>query len=324
MKKSLSLLFLAAAAGVAAQTALKPGSYTLSPGAYNLSVPAPAPAPTPTPPAPPPAPTPPAPPPSSGIPQSAILAQMNAQIPNAQQAAHQVQVCGNYPVLNAIPDTTGVVCGTVPINGTMARFVKVPDPTNPARLVYQLGVAAGDPTNAGSPRVDFQYLGASPAKLKPYWVAAEVMVPSIMQQSHDNTTIMALHTGSNTAPSGNWEYQLNSGVFMIAQTNNNGTTWYKITQMSFDVFHKLIFKFLLDPNGNQGGFTEAWLDGTLIWSYTGANTLTAAGDYGKSGFYNFQFTGSGTPPSPRWDFWRSYYMVQDNGYTLAQVQALQQ
>lgn len=262
-------------------------------------------------------------PPAGGIPQSAIMSQMNAQIPNAQQQAQQIQVCGGYPVLNQIGDSVGVQCGNGTVNGIPQRFMKVVDPTNPARMVYQHGLNAGDPATAGAPRVDYQYVNGTLTKGVKYWVAGEYMFPALMAAVRDNTTVMAIHTGSNTLPSGNWEYQYDGGLFQIAVTNNAGTNWYPIPQPTFGTFHKIVFEFVLDATGNQGGFINCYQDGVKVWSNTGANSVTATGDFAKSGWYTFQLSSS-TPPTSRWMFWRSYYLVKDAGYTLAQVTALQQ
>lgn len=332
MKRNLATLAALSAivAISSAQTALKPGSYTLAPGAYSLTVPAaPAPSPAPTP-APSPAPSP-APAPSPMIPVQSFI---NAGVPNAQAMAVQIQACNTYPILNTIGDKTGVACG-VSAFGSTQRFGKVPDPlgvldaTGAVRTVFHHVAVVGDPTTACCLRVDYSHPGTL-SKDVTYWSAMELYVPPATAAATDNYTLAAIH-GSSDSGSANWELQHNGGKYQIALTgnigaipgSNNGTKWFDPSVQPGPGWLKVIVEYKLDATGANGAFVTMWFNGTQVWHYEGPNTVTAGGDYAKSGAYFFSMTGS-TPPTQREIFWRSYYLVRDNGYTLAQIQALQQ
>jgi hypothetical protein len=77
--------------------------------------------------------------------------------------------------------------------------------------------------------------------------------------------------------------------------------------------------------GRQRRLHQCLDNGDQVLADTGPNTVPGPGDYAKFGYYNFTLNahGGGDQSRPQREiFWRSYYLVKDNGYTLDQVAAL--
>jgi hypothetical protein len=123
-------------------------------------------------------------------------------------------------------------------------------------------------------------------------------------------------------------------VFQIAKTydtSSNGsnpqTVWFTPTQPPADTWLKVVVEYKLDHTGANGAFINVWINGNQVLADTGPNTVAATGDYAKFGYYNFSLnsSGGGDQSRPQREmFWRSYYLVKDAGYSLAQITALQQ
>lgn len=257
-------------------------------------------------------------------PASAITPQayQTAAKTNASQPANQIQVMGAYPLLNTIPESG--ITGSGSVNGTNIRFGKVADPTgklDPAtgkvRQVYQHAMAVGDPTTACCYRTDVALANGGVPKNTPYWVAMELYVPASTVSANEGQTIAAIHEGPDDG-SGNWELQINRGTWQIAQTvEGQHSTWTTINpQPAANVWHKVVVQFTLSLTN---GVTNVWVDGVQVMAFKGQNTVAAGGDYAKFGLYAYQMTAGS-----RYDLWRSYYLVKDAGYTLAQITALLQ
>jgi hypothetical protein len=245
------------------------------------------------------------------------------------QLGGDAQLLGEYPLLDTIPESGISYSNTV--LGSALRYGKVADPSGANRQVFRHALRYDDPDTAGDVlRVDIEVPNGQLQKDTVYWSAMEVYIPSNTYTAADNSTIAAIHGGSDTG-SANWELQLNSGTFQITKTFDSGsgpqTTWFTPTQPPADQWLKIVVQYKLDATGANGAFINVWINGNQVLADTGPNTVPAGGDYAKFGYYNFSLNSSGGGDQSRPEremFWRSYNLVQDAGYTLDQVSSLLQ
>jgi Polysaccharide lyase len=256
----------------------------------------------------------------------AVIGSVTAAAPMAQLAG-RVQLLGTYPLLNSVKEAG--INGNGTVLGSPLRYGKVRDPTGANRQVFRHALRYDDPDTAGAvKRVDIEVPNGKIAKDTVYWSAMEVYIPSNTYTAMDNSTIAAIHIGANCC-SGNWELQLNKSVFQIAKTWDSGageqTKWFTPPQPPADRWLKIIVQWKANAVGANGAFINVWINGDQVLADTGPNTVPGPGDYAKFGYYNFTLNanGGGDQSRPQREiFWRSYYLVKDNGYTLEQVAAL--
>lgn len=267
---------------------------------------------------------PPAPPPVGAVP-------VQGSISAAQSFASMggnIQLLGTYPSLNTVPETG--INGVGNVLGSPLRFGKVPDPTGSGRTVLRYALSINDPDTAGTvKRVDTVAPNGSILKDTIYWAVMEVFIPANTYFANDSSVFSDIHIGANCC-SGNWGLQLNKGVFQIAKTWDSGSgeqsTWTTVSpQPPADKWLKIIVQWKANATGANGAFIKAWVNGVQVYNDTGPNTVPGGGDYAKFGYYNYTISNGGDTSRPEREvFWRSYYLVKDAGYTLAQVTALLQ
>lgn len=254
-----------------------------------------------------------------------VQGQINAKDPLSSDVGSQVQVVNTYPQANTIAEPGVRYTGTV--LGNSLRWGRLADPVGSGRTVFRHAVKSTDPDTAGAKRVDVSLSNGAILKNTTYWSAFEILMPQNTLNAQDNMTLSAVHIGPDCC-SGNWELQLNKSIFQFVKTYNTGdgtgdhSIWTTISpQPTAGVWHKVVVQYKLNNTGANGAFVKAWIDGTLVYNDTGPNTIAATGDYQKFGLYAFQLgTSSGDRTKlEREVFYRSYYLVKDNGYQLADI-----
>lgn len=267
-----------------------------------------------------------------------------------------VQLLGGSRALSAVSETDGVsgstlITGPSTLGSSLLRFGKINDPITPSRKVFYCAGKSGDPATFGhAGRVEMgpnQTVSAMVKSGVTYWLAAELLLPAsrfaggvgagnVLQVHIDdpagtrwgplallfapagyaapNAGLAVVYTYSTTSTSGDDVYAWisdNPGFGSIG-----GAAYPK------DVFAKWVIKYRGSLGGNAG-ILQCWLNGTQVVNLTniniGVNSPGYPNDYAKIGFDDYQLGGgvSGT-----YELIRSFHVLQDNGYSVAQVQAL--
>ena len=254
------------------------------------------------------------------------LGSVKADVPFAQMSSgNNMQLMGDYPRLQDIPEATGYV-GSDTVLGSRMRFGKVNDPAGASRKVFRHAMRSSDPYTAGSVnRVDMMPPGQNISKDVTYWAAWDMYLPSNTYFANDWTTLVNLHPGGS-ANYGNWSMQINKGQLVFAKgsvpPSTQNTYWNATSTPLADQWIRVVVKFRMSTSNS--GLLQLWVNGNQMVNDTGANTPDVGGDYVKMAFYNYSWAGGyGDSSRPEREmFYGQFHIVQDSGHTATQVSAL--